>query len=497
MLKKLGVRALIALSTLALPLASVSGVAAVGPTGTYSSGIACVNLGAAAASIAITFYNADNGTAITTYSVPSSVAPKANVVLFTPSIPELPTSLQGSAVVSSDQQVACTADAQRSDGTPGTVAQPARSSTSESFDTAQAASTLYAPQVQKTFGNATSGIYDSYVAVQNIESSAVTVTVSYVDRFGVAVVAANETVQIPAQASHYFYQSQNAFLPVGFVGSAKIAASDNTKKLAATVVLYNDGTTVAKSQMLSYNASGAGASKLTIPQWQRNYYGYQSGTSIMNVGATTTTITTTFTFPGPNVYTRVDTIGPLKVTSLYAPNIAQLAPVDAFAVNLRVGSAIIQTAPGGLIVANANLRNDGACTGTAVCPAIPANQVGVGGALNSFTDGTATTKAIVTRYPKALGGEIINGGFTIVNSTGSAATCDIEYVGSINQLGVVLPANGIVSRYAPGVAGVVGGTQNPVSIVCTQPVFVSANTRSDLATYNGDSVTSWNVVNLP
>jgi len=53
------------------------------------------------------------------------------------------------------------------------------------------------------------------------------------------------------------------------------------------------------------------------------------------------------------------------------------------------------------------------------------------------------------------------------------------------------------SNIFPGVAGVVGGTQNPVSIVCTQPVFVSANTRSDLATYNGDSVTSWNVVNLP
>ena len=168
MLKKLSIRALIALSTLALPLASASGAAAVGPTGTYSSGIACVNLGASSASIAITFYNADNGTAITTYSVPSSVAPKANVILFTPSIPGLPSSLQGSAVVSSDQQVACTADAQRSDGTPGTIAQPARSSTSESFDTTQAASTLYAPQVVKTLGNATSGIYDSYIAVQNI-----------------------------------------------------------------------------------------------------------------------------------------------------------------------------------------------------------------------------------------------------------------------------------------------------------------------------------------
>ncbi len=497
MLKKLSIRALIALSTLALPLASASGAAAVGPTGTYSSGIACVNLGASSASIAITFYNADNGTAITTYSVPSSVAPKANVILFTPSIPGLPSSLQGSAVVSSDQQVACTADAQRSDGTPGTIAQPARSSTSESFDTTQAASTLYAPQVVKTLGNATSGIYDSYIAVQNIESSAVTVTVSYVDRFGVAYPAANETISIPPQASHYFYQNSNANLPAAFSGSAKIVASDNTKKIAATAVMYNDGTAVGKSQMLAYNASGAGGSKLIVPQWARNYYGYQSGAQVINIGATTTTVTSTFTFPGPNVYTRVDTLGPQKLLSLFAPSVAALLPVDSLAVNNRSGSAVFQASPGGSIVANVNLRNDGACTGAAVCPAIPANQVGVGSALNAFVDGTATAKAIVSRFPKTLGGETINGGFTIVNSTGSAGTCDIEYVGSINQNGVVLPANGAISRFAGNVAGVTAATQNPVSIVCTQPVFVSANTRSDLATYNGDSVTSWNVVNLP
>lgn len=496
MLKKLGIRALIALSTLALPLASASGVAAIGPTGTYSSGIACVNLGAAAASIAITFYNADNGTAITTYSVPSSVAPKANVILFTPSIPGLPGSLQGSAVVSSDQQVACTADAQRSDGTPGTVGQPARSSTSESFDTTQAASTLYATQVVKTLGNVTSGVYDSYIAVQNIESSAVTVTVSYVDRFGVAYPAASETVSIPAQASHYFYQSTNVSLPASFLGSAKIVASDSAKKIAATAVMYNDGSSVAKSQMLAYNASGAGGSKLIVPQWVRNYYGYQSGGNIMNIGATTTTVTSTFTI-NATPYVQVNTLGPQKVLALFSPSSAVLLPVDSLAVNLRTGSAVFQTSPGGTIVANINLRNDGSCTGAAVCPAIPANQVGVGSALNAFVDGTATTKAIVSRFPKQLGGETINAGFAIVNSTGSAGTCDIEYVGSINQNGVVLPASGVINRFAGGIAGVTAGTQNPVSIVCTQPVFVSANTRSDLATYNGDSVTSWNVVNLP
>ncbi|MEO7704711.1 MAG: hypothetical protein ABIV92_08745, partial [Thermoflexales bacterium] len=407
MFRKLSLRALIALSTLVVPLASASPVAAIGPTGTYSSGIACVNLGAASASVAITFYNADNGTAITTYSVPSAIAPKANVVLFTPSIPGLPSSLQGSAVVSSDQQVACTADAQRTDGTPGTVAQPARSSTSESFDTAQAASTLYASQVAKGLGNATSGVYDSYIAVQNIESSAVTVTVSYVDRFGVSYPAASETVSIPSQASHYFYQSANASLPTGFLGSAKILASDNTKKLAATVVMYNDGTSVAKSQMLAYNASSSGGSKLVVPQWVRNYYGYNTGGNIMNIGATTTTVTSTFTFNG-TPYVRVDTIGPQKVLALFATTISALAPIDLLAVNLRTGSVVFETSPGGTIVSNINQRNDGACSVGVSCPAIPGNWVGVGSALNAFVVSAATPKAIISRFAKALGGEIIN-----------------------------------------------------------------------------------------
>jgi hypothetical protein len=502
MFRKIAVRAVIGLATLAMPIASISSVQAVGPGGSYSSGIACVNLGSASASIAITFYAADSGTAITTYSVPSAVGPKANVVLFTPDIPGLPGSLQGSAVVSSDQQVACTADAQRSDGTPGTIATPARASTSESFDTNQAGSTLYVPQVAKQLGQASTGFFDSYIAVQNIESTAVTATVSYVDRFGVAYPAATESASIPPQASHYFYQGANANLPSNLNGAAKIVSSDLSKKLAATAVVYNDGTTISKSQMSAYNAVSAGANKLTIPQWVRNYYGFQSGANIMNVGATTTTVTTTMLING-STFTRIDTLGPNRIAQLYTPSMVVLAPVDSFAPGSRTGSAVMQAAPGGTIIANVNLRNDGACVGaTAIanCGAIPANTVGAGTALNAFADGTATTKAVVSRFPKTLGGATVNGGFTIVNSTNVAGTCNMEFVGNtipLSLTNITLPAAGVINRYAGSMPNVTAGSQNPVSIVCTQPVFVSVNSRADLVTYAGDSNTSWNAINIP
>jgi len=488
-----------AVSALAVSAIPVNPVAAAGPSGSYSSGITCVNLSSSSASLAITFYSADNATPLTTYSVPSALPPKTNVILFTPSIPGLPASLQGSAVVSSDQQVGCTADSQLTSGTPGTVANPARIATSESFDASQAASTLYATQLVKTLGNATSGVYDSYVAVQNIESTPVSVTISYVDRFGTNYPAANETAVIPPQSSHYFYQSDNANLPGGFLGSGTIVASDSIKKLAATIVMYNSGGVITKSQMQAYNAVATGAAKITVPQFVRNYYGYHSGANIMNIGATTTTVTSTFTFPGPNVYVRTDVIGPKKVLAIFAPNIAQLAGVDALPTNQRTGAAVFQADPGGLIVGNANLRNDGVCYGAAVstCGTVTANQVGLGQSLNAFVSGTETNKAIISRYPKRFGGEVFNGGFVIANATGTAGTCDIEFVGNTTQTAVPLPANGTIGRFATGVSGLPDGTQNPVSIVCTQPVFVNANSRADLPTYWGDSGSSWNVANIP
>lgn len=490
-------RAIVALSTMAIPIVSSSPVQAVGPTGSYSSGIACVNMGAAAASIAVTFYSADNGTAVTTYSVPGSVAPKNNIVLFTPSIPGLPSSLQGSAVVSSDQQVSCTTDANRSDGTVGTVANPARSSTSESFDVTDASNILYAPQVLKNLGDATNGFYNSYVAVQNIESTAVTVTMAYYTRAGVAIVAATESVSIPPQASHYFYQDQNANLTSPCNCSVKISTSDPAKKIAATVAIYNDGTATAKSQMQAYNAQAVGGSQLIVPQWVRNFAGgYQSGAALMNIGATTTTVTATFTMNG-TPYVNVSSVGPLKVIGYFAPNVAELLPVDSIAEGSRRGSAVFQGGPGSTLIANVNLRNDGFCVGAAVCAATPAKEVGLGQSLNSLLSTKATTKALVTRYPKALGGELITGGFTVANATGSPGTCSLEYVGAFTDSGIALAANGSFGRFAASVAGVTSGTQNPVSIVCTVAVLVTANSRSELATYRGDSGTSWNVVNLP
>lgn len=490
-------RVIVTMATLALPMASIASVRAAGPTGSYSSGITCVNLGAASASMAVTFYSTDNGTAITTYSVPSAVAPKNSVYVFTPNVPGLGASLQGSAVVSSDQQVACTAEAQRTDGTVGIPSNPARAATTEAFSSDQASNILYASQVIKTLGNASSGIYDSYVSVQNIESSAVSVTLSYVNANGVAFPAANETVSIPPQSAHVFYQNLNANLPTGFIGSAKITTSDPAKKVAATVMGYNDGLTTTHAQMLGYNASGTGGNKLTFPQWVRNYYGFNSGANIMNVGVSTTTVTMTFNFNGVP-YARTNTIGPLQVVALFAKDITQTAAIDALAVNLRTGSVIFQASPGGSIIANINARNDGTCF-LASCPAIPANFVGAGVALNAFVDGTATTKAIVGNFPRAVGGSTINGGFTIVNATTNAGTCDLEYVGhpTANQLGVVLAASGNIGRFAPNVVNLPNGSSDPVSITCTQPVFVNANTRSDLATYVGDSNTSWNVQNIP
>ncbi|MGZ4059983.1 MAG: hypothetical protein ACXVPU_13195, partial [Bacteroidia bacterium] len=71
--------------------------------------------------------------------------------------------------------------------------------------------------------------------VQNAGANTVTVNLSYIDRYGVAV-SANETADIPGYSNKVFYQSDNTNLPANFLGAAKIVG---TSEIAVIVNFYN------------------------------------------------------------------------------------------------------------------------------------------------------------------------------------------------------------------------------------------------------------------
>ena len=93
---------------------TVVGVGAQGPTGVYSSGVSCVNFSSSVATLQVNFYS-DTGALVGTIN--DSIPGDGNVLYWIPSRPEVPDSFIGSAVVSSDQPVACSVNTQTSSGT--------------------------------------------------------------------------------------------------------------------------------------------------------------------------------------------------------------------------------------------------------------------------------------------------------------------------------------------------------------------------------------------
>jgi hypothetical protein len=336
--------------------------------------------------------------------------------------------------------------------------------------------------------------WNSYIAVQNTESSPITVYVNYASRTGQTYPAARESFNIPAQTTHIFYQASNSNLPSDFLGGAVITS---TGKMAGTINYYNGATSYQTSQFHSYNAFASGANTLFVPRFVRNYYGYNGGLSIQNVGNAPTSVTVRFTFNGVQYVDSTVVVNPGATYSPYAPNIAALNPVDALSVGQRTGSALIQAAAGGTVVAIVNEDNRGTC-GAAACPAIPANQVGWGSTYNAYLAGQQTPTSFFAQITSKVGAATqYGGGFQLQNTTGTATTCSISYSGAsaANESGVQLAGNGSIFRYAPNVANLPAGFNSSVKVTCGQPIVGIANLAARNAAYWGDSMSTTNGLN--
>lgn len=473
----------------ALLIAGVGVVAAQGPSGTYGSGITCTNLGTAPATMSISFYVVDTGAVALTYNDPSTVAVGASRNYFTPSTPPgLPSGFLGSAVVSSDQPMSCNVNTQIVSSGVGTAGNPARAGTSSGVISTDASTSVFAPQVMKKLA----GTYDSYMAVQNTESTAQTVYVNYVGSNGVAVPSARESFTLPPQTSHVFYQASNANLPAGFLGGATVTS---TGRIAAVVNFYNNGSSAANSQFNSYTAFPAGANTLLAPRFVRNFYGYNGGLTIQNVGSAPTSVAITFSFAGSQYVVNTGTINPGATFAPYAPNIAALAPVDALPVGQRTGSIVMQAAAGGSIVAIVNEDNRGTCN-AASCPAIPVEQIGFSGSYNAIPSSAKTNTVFFVQVPRKAGG-FFSGGFQFANTTNTATTCNITFPSATvaNQTGVPLPANGALSYFAPNVPNLPDGFNSSVKVTCGQPIVGISNFSARSTTYFGDSFVVANGLN--
>lgn len=470
-----------------------SDVEAQGPSGDWTSSIFCVNQDANNdASVTFKFYKEDGS--VIEFG-PDIIGPNEEKYYYPSDLGSLG-DFNGSLVVESSKGLSCSS--QTSLSSVGTQSNPFMLGASGGFDISSASPTVFASQVLKNFDSGQFGFYNSYIAIQNTSSDAVTVTVEYTDRGLGKITAATKQYDINAQSGKIVYLEQNTNLPDGFLGSAKITANDGATPLVVQVVFYNDGSSYSKSQFLMYNGDYQGENKLYAPFVQRNFYDFNSGINIVNAGSTPTSFKIVFTIGRTSIntytYQYPATLQPGRLVALFLPDIDALDPVDSLSMPERAGSAIIYATDingnigSGKLIANVNIRNDGRD------PQNP-NFGGQGSTYNAIGASQASKTLYVPNVQNMVGNAQFTSGINIANLTGTGGSCTYTFVDDPTVSWTKsLPANGIYSVLVSNITGLDAGYSSPVIINCTVDAAAIITLRANASSYWGDSQTSYNAL---
>jgi hypothetical protein len=379
----------------------------------------------------------------------------------------------GSVVVRSSQPVTCAVD--YSAETTGTDTNPYRFAATKGFDQNEIGPVMYLSQVEKNFWG-----WNSYIAIQNTSNSSVGVTVSFVDRDGVSY--DDVILNIPGYANHVLYLKDISILPESqFIGGATISANDGETPLAVSTAFYNSGDSPETSQIHAWNGSANGSNLLYAPYIVMNYYEYNSGLMIQNIGSEPTAFKITFTFNGVDyIYQHETSLNQGESEDFYLPDVSVLAPVKLIQNNLRYGKAVIEATdtggnpnPIGELIANVNQENRGPGGGT-----IPMEFMGNGGTYGAFLSSSSSNTFYIAKVIKHVGG--FSSGFHISNFSDSDITCDLTFPedsdASFSQL---IPANSFYTRWVGDLSDLDNGYNAGVQIECNNPVFIITNASND------------------
>ena len=468
-------RVLLILVLLTIGILLPTAVFAQGPTGSYASGIACLNLSPSSTTALITFYNQQGNPVTTVQNL--ALEPNKPWLLFTPNISNLGSTFLGSAVVGSGAEVACSVNTQTTGG--GTQ----RVGTAEGVSAANTGAKLYATQVLNNAGG-----FGSYVAIQNADNTAAAdVRVTYFNLQGNQAIPP-QTVNIPANSSKIFYQDQ-AGLPAGFNGSATFEAVNGTTPLAGAVALYS----INGAQLLSFNTFKDGANKVFLPRVAKNLsgQGYTGGWACQNLGPDPANMTMDVTML--NQATGTTVTGQLTKSGVavgqswlrYFGSTLGNAALDG--IQRGFGSAVV-TSTGGKIACTVNEDNR---TGGGT----QLNLIGQGATYGGVPDGEQSTKMFFPQIV-ALGDNSFRGGFQIANTTGTATTCTYTFSNGDVVSNKPLAANASNSEFAQNLL-----TNNKtnfngsVVVQCGQPVVGIYNLSIIGAAAAGDPYASNNGIN--
>jgi hypothetical protein len=405
------------------------------PGGTWVSGVTVANLSGSIATVNIKFYNS-NGTLALDFNG-GTIAGNGSKTWYLPShVAGLASGFIGSAVVSSDQEVAAIVNTQLPSGT-----NPTRVGTS----TGVAAPTekAYATQVMHDYYG-----WNSYCAVQNTGDTSVTVNATYYDKNG--SVKDTESKSVPAYASYIFDQSTNGDLGANFTGSAKFQG-DATHPLAVVCNFYNSGASGSSAQFHSYNGLGEGGTKVYVPRVVKDYYNYQSGLKIQNIGTEALTVKVTYNFGGTE-YTQTSTsIGPGQSWGPYMGDASQL-PASMASVH-GSGSAIVEVnSPNANKAIIATINEDNRT-----------NPAGRGVTYEASLAAEASNTIVFPQVTSEFYG--YSSGIQVMKISAGTANCTATYsamgaIAAFTDNFSMTDANPGFSQFAPNASGMVAGNAN-------------------------------------
>jgi hypothetical protein len=317
------------------------------------------------------------------------------------------------------------------------------------------------------------------VSKKQSSSWSINIKVTFVSRTGTWYNDLLPEFEILGNSNQVVYLNEITGFPNRFIGGATITALDGTTPLAVTTAFYNSGIDSSTSQIHAWNGSSAGSNTLYAPYLVRNYYGYNSGLMIQNIGEEPTSFKITYTFNGRNyVYQYPSTLANGEVKDFYLPNVSVLKPVDGFTVQKRFGKAMIEATdiagnhnPKGELIANINQDNRGGA-------GIPIERAGQGATYGAFLSTAGSNKAYIAKWMRNVGA--FSSGVNVSNFSGTPAVCTFNFVGDIDaNFTKTIAANSDYSIWAPNVADLNNGYNAGVIVDCDSPVFVIANASAN------------------
>jgi len=316
-------RSLAVFTLVAVMLAVTVAGAGAFPGGDWVSGVQVANLSSTDTGVWISFRN-PNGTEALGFDGGTIAGNSAKTWYLPSHVPGLPDPFLGSAIVEAEQPIAATVNTQLPSGTS-----PMRFGTS--VGVSAPAPTMYATQLMKDYYG-----WNSYCAVQNAGVDDFAVTAEYYDHLGALV--DTDTQNIPGGASYLFDQEIDTELDSFFHGSAKFIG-DVDHPLAVVCNFYNSGAGADTSQFQSYNGMAEGGSVLYVPRIVKDYYDYQGGLKVQNIGTEALSVEVVYNFGGSTYTQTSPSIGPGQAWGPYMGDPGQL-PASMASVT-GSGSAVI------------------------------------------------------------------------------------------------------------------------------------------------------------